>query len=366
MTAMRGYADDYALSEWLYNHIFPVEDRFDAECVKICAQIGMAEAISSGTTSISDMYFFSDAIASAAAECGIRANISRSVTWNGNGEFNAGTCPGWAESIALCEKWHNYDSGRIKTDVSVHAEYTSNRKVWETVAAYAREKNLIAHIHLSETKAEHENAKQKYGVTPARLFYDAGILNNRTLAAHCVWLEDPDIELIAECGASVAHNPISNLKLGSGVAPLKKMDAAGINIALGTDGVASNNSHDMFEEIKTAALLQKGTNLDPALFPALKAVKMATVNGARAQGRADCGMIRAGMAADLIMLDASGPSIFPLHDPLSAIAYCARGSDVEMTMVKGRMLYEKREFVTIDWEKLRFDFYKTVAPRLFG
>ncbi len=366
MTAMRGFADDYALSDWLFDHIFPVEDRFDAECVRICAEIGMAEAISGGTTSISDMYYFCDAIASAAESCGIRANIARSVVWDGDGEFSRDACPGWGESIDFCEKWNGRDSGRIKTDVSVHAEYTSNPKVWEAVAQYARDNDLCVQVHLSETKSEHLKAKEKYGATPARLFHDAGLLNKKTVAAHCVWLEDGDIELLAESGTSVAHNPVSNLKLGSGIAPVAKMASAGINVALGTDGVASNNSHDMFEEMKAAALLQKGVNLDPTLIPAIKALEMATVNGAKSQARTDIGKIKAGMAADLIVLDATKPSLTPCHDPLSSIVYSARGSDVEMTMVCGRLLYEKGELLTIDWEKLRHDFYKTVAPRLFG
>ncbi len=363
MTAMRGYADDAKLDDWLHNYIFPVEEKWDAKSIGICAQMGMAEAISSGTTSFSDMYFFCDAIADAAKQAGMCANLSRGLTCKD--AFDADSHEGWQETLELMDKWHNHDGGRIKIDLSVHAEYTSNRDLWEQVAALAADRDLGVHFHLSETQAEHESAKKKYGATPAELFERAGLLTEKSLAAHCVWVEERDMEILAAKGVSIAHCPISNLKLGSGMAPIVKLQNAGINVAIGTDGVASNNSQDMFEEMKTASLIQKGVHLDPTLLPAYSTLAMATLNGAKAQGRSSSGKIKVGMDADLIVLNTASPSLTPMHEPHSGIVYAARGSDVELTMVRGKALYEDREFKTIDFEKLRYEFFGSVVKKLF-
>lgn len=366
MTALRGYADDLPLDKWLFDRVFPVEDRLDGKSVLVCTLIGIAESIAAGTTSVSDMYFFCDAIAAAVAKSGIRANLSRGVTYTGEQPFSAEACAGWAESLEFAEKWHNAESGRIKTDFAVHAEYTTRPDVWETVAAFAREKNLRLHFHLSETKKEHDEAVAKYGKTPARLFYEAGLLSPRALAAHCVWVTEEDMDLLAQSGTSVVSCPCSNLKLGSGIAPLAALASKGINIALGTDGSASNNSLDMFGEMKTAALLQKGVSLKPGLFPALEVIRVATAGGAKAQGREnEIGMIKEGYAADIIMLDLDRPALTPCHEPASAAVYSARGGDVELTMVSGEILYEKGAFTTIDWERLKYEFF-SVAKRLFA
>lgn len=367
MTAMRGFADDYALHDWLFDHVFPVEDRFDDESVRICALIGIAEAISTGTASVSDMYFFSDAIAQAAAESGIRANIARSITWSAEGEFSRGTCKAFGEAIDLCRSWNGAESGRIKTDLSVHAEYTSVHAVWEAVASEAEKLGVGVQIHLSETKSEHDNAKAKYGLTPAQLFDRAGLLNEKTVAAHCVWLESGDMELLAARGVTAVHCPTSNLKLGSGIAQLSKMLEKGINVAIGTDGPASNNSHDMFAETKLAAILAKGSRQNPTAVPAALALRLATAGGAAAQGRrGQTGELKAGMRADITAFAADALSVFPLHDPVSAAVYAAHGSDVRLTMVDGKVLYENGEFKTIDIERLRYGFEKTVRPKLFS
>ncbi len=365
MTGLRGYADDLALQDWLTNYIFPVEDRMDADCVRISAQLGMAEMIASGTTSFSDMYSFCDGIAQAAADCGLKANLSRGVVCFDDLPFDTGHNPRWAEAVELYERWHGYDGGRIRIDMSVHAEYTTTRLCRETVAAFAADKQALVHFHLSETKKEHEECVARHGMTPARLFYEEGLLNRRALAAHCVWLTGDDIALFAETGASVAHCPVSNLKLASGIAPVARLAEAGVNVALGTDGVASNNNHDLFEEIKLSSLLQKGVTLRPELFPAGEALAMATTHGAAAQGRADCGALRPGLDADFILLNAAAPVMTPYHSAASAAAYSARGAEVCMTAVRGRVLYENGEFLTLDREKIDAEFERRVRPVLF-
>lgn len=366
MNALRGYADDLSLQEWLFGKIMPVEEKLDGESVRICAEMAMAEAISTGTTAVSDMYFFCDGIARAAASSGIRANLSRSVVGGGEG-YSPADDPRWLENVEVFEKWHGHDGGRIKIDASVHAEYTSSPEVWEALAREAKARGMGMHIHLSETRREHEDCVKKYGRTPAELFYNAGLLGERTYAAHCVYVSDEDIALLAETGTSVSHCPVSNLKLASGVAPAAKMLAKGVNVALGTDGAASNNSLDMFEEMKLAAILQKGVTGDAAAVPAMQALKMATVNGARSQGReGETGLIKEGAQADLVLLDTGRPGLTPCHEPDSSAVYSAKGSDVAMTMVGGRVLWEKGEFKTLDWEKLKFEFFTKVAKKLFA
>ena len=366
MAALRGYADDYPLQTWLFEHIFPVEDRLDERCVEICAKMGIAEALAFGTTSVSDMYFFCDGIARAVAETGIRANLSRAVTWDQSEPFTKAN-PRFAEAVSLYETWHNACNGRIKVDASVHAEYTSAFDAWKLVADFAAEKGLGIHIHLSETRAEHENCVAKYGKTPAFVLDEAGLLTSRTLAAHCVFLTDEDIALLAKRGVSIAHNPVSNLKLGSGIAPVAKFLSAGVNVALGTDGVASNNNLDLFEEIKLAALLQKGVHYDAALVPAETALAMATVNGAKAQGReGQTGVIAEGACADIIVVDLDRPNMLPCHSPYSALVYGANGSNVVLTMVDGEILYENGEFCVLDWPKLKWEYEQIVRPKLFG
>lgn len=363
MTGMRGYADDYVLQTWLNDYIFPVEDRMNAECVAISAQLGMAEMIATGTTSFSDMYSFCNGIAQAAADCGLKANISRGIVCPDDAPFR--DSDRWKEAVELYDRWNGYDDGRILIDFSVHAEYTTNTSCRETVAAYAADKQAHVHFHLSETKQEQDACLVRHGVTPAQLFYREGLLNERALAAHCVWLTEEDMALFAQTGASVAHCPVSNLKLASGIAPLTAMDQAGINLSLGTDGVASNNNHDLFEEIKLASILQKGVTCNPEVFPAGKTLAMATVQGALAQGRRNCGVLRAGMDADFILLDTKQPSLQPYHAPDSACAYSAHGADVCMTVVRGRVLYENGEFLTLDREKIRADFERLVRPVMF-
>ena len=366
MTLMRGYADDYNLQDWLNNHIFPAEAKLDPRAVKAATYLGIAEMLASGTTSFSDSYFFSDAIADAVAEAGIKANIARSVTSFGETvEFDR--FPGTREEQELKNKWHGYDNGRIKVDAAIHAEYTSSPSLWQALADFAGREGLIMQVHLSETRKEHEECVAKYGKTPAQLFYEYRVFDVPTVAAHCVWVTDEDMGILADKGVTVAHNPVSNLKLASGVARIPEMLRRGVNVALGTDGVASNNNFDMFEEMKLAAVLHKGTCFDPTVVPAAQALVLATANGAKAQGRAEeCGCIREGMDADLVLVDFAKPHLAPCHSVVSNLVYAARGADVAMTLVRGKVLYENGNFPTIDMEKVKAELKEYAMEKVFG
>lgn len=360
MCIMRGYADDYPLKSWLYDKVFPVEARLDERAIVAGATLGMAEMLRTGTVSFSDMYFCQPAVAKAAEKIGIKANLCNAVIALGDG-YVFENDRAVRETAELLSKYGA--SGSIRADVSIHAEYTSPPAVWRRVHEWAKEYGVITHIHLSETLSEHEEAKTRHGMSAARAFEANGIFDTPVLAAHGVWLEEDDMAVLANNGVSVAHCPVSNMKLGSGSADTAAMIRAGINVCLGTDGACSNNSLDLFEEIKLAALVAKAEALDPTALPAYEALKMATVNGARAQGRADeTGRIEIGLDADLIMIDSNSPHLRPIYDPVAAVVYSAHGSDVCMTMVRGRVLYRNGEWLTLDIEKAVRDVEEYAVP----
>lgn len=366
MTPLRGYGDDHDLQDWLNNYIFPKEDLWDSRAIRAATLLGLAECIRFGTTSVSDMYYFSDDICQCVADTGIKGNISRSITVFGD-DYCFDTHGPSQELAALHEKWNGYDGGRIKTEVSIHAEYTSFDKVWHALAEYAINNELGMQVHVSETKSEHESCLEKYGLTPAQLLDVYHVWDARSLAAHCVWLTEEDMDLFARRGVTAVHCPNSNLKLASGIAPVRKMLDKGMNVALGTDGVSSSNNADLFEAIKLAALLSNGSTLDPTSLTAQEALKLATLNGAKAQGReGECGMIAPGMDADLIMLDFAQPHLIPCHNPISNLVYAASGHDVRMTMVRGKILYEDGQFTTIDLNAVLREFHDYVIPLMFS
>ena len=351
MCVMRGYADDYTLQEWLFDRVFPVEARLDERAVLAGARLGFAEMLRTGTTSVSDMYYFQTAAAELALEVGIRASLCNAVVALGPG-FDYENDRSTQETRALIADYHGAGGGRIRADVSIHAEYTSPPEVWRRVAELGQKHGLNMHVHLSETKKEHDDCVRKYGKTPARRFAENGVFGLKTIAAHCVWVSGDDMDILAGHGVSCAHNPVSNLKLASGIAPVREMLSRGVNVSLGTDGCCSNNTHDLFEEIKLAALLAKGTALEPTAMPAYQALKLATVNGARAQGREnEVGRIKEGLEADIILVDLDSPMTRPYYSPESAVVYSASGERVCLTMVQGKVLYENGAFTTIDIER---------------
>ena len=367
MSLLRGYADDLALQEWLNDYIFPREEHLDARSVKAATLLGIAECLRFGVTSFSDMYYFCEAEAEAIAESGIKANLSRGTSMFLGDDFDFEKFPACQELVALHKRWHNYDNGRLKIECSIHAEYTSTYQLWDALSEYAINNGLGMHVHLSETKKEHDECVEKYGLTPAQLLDCHHVFDTRAIAAHCVHLTEEDMALLAKRKVSAVHCPVSNLKLASGCADVMGMVRAGMNVCLGTDSVASNNNLDLFEEIKACSLMAKGKTGDPTAIPAEAALMMATVCGAKAQGREkECGMIKVGMDADVILLDFSQPHLIPCHNVLSHLVYAASGHDVVMTMVRGKILYAAGKYPTIDLGAVVRELHDYAIPTVFA
>ncbi len=366
MSVLRGYADDYNLNTWLFDKIFPAEGRLTEAAVLSGVRLSAAEMLASGTTSFSDMYFFEPSAARVIEEIGIRASLGNGVTALSD-DFDFDTDRGVWETFELIRDWHGAANGRIRADVSIHGEYTSRPDEWEKLASHASKHELVTQIHVSETQGEQLGCIERHGMTPVQILDKYGVFENRVLAAHGCWLTDEDMDILAKRGASVAHNPVSNLKLASGIARVSELLKRDINVSIGTDGCASNNNLDLFEEIKLASLLAKGSSLDPTSLPAYDALKLATVNGAYAQGREDeIGMLKVGYDSDLIMLDVHNPRLQPIYDPISAAVYAANGSDVCLTMVQGRILYKNGEWFSIDIERAFHDIYNVAVPLIIN
>ena len=365
MTAMRGYGDGNNLQDWLHNYIFPVEAKWDDRAIRACAALGLAEMIASGITCIADMYMHTDALLREVESAGISANVSC-----GGVQFEEPFDPAKNHDCqvqqALTETWHGRDDGRIRVDASIHGEYTSHAGLWDWMARYAADHDLGMHVHLSETQAEHEQCRARHGgKSPAAVLAEHGVFDVRAIAAHCVWTTPEDWAILAEKGVAAVHNPMSNLKLGSGVAPVVDLRKAGVNVALGTDGVSSNNCTDFFGDMKLAAILQNGVRHDPLALTAWDALEMATVNGGRALGR-KTGRIERGYEADLILLDSEAVNLIPCHDAANNLAYAAHGSNVVMNMARGKVIYKNGEFLTIDIEKVKKEVAGYALPLLFG
>ncbi|ACK42211.1 MULTISPECIES: amidohydrolase [Dictyoglomus] len=350
MTLFRGFADDLPLKEWLEEKIWPQEAKLTAEDVYWGSLLGICEMIKGGTIAFADMYFFMDEVAKAVSESGVKASLSVGmigVSGNENEILNRG--------VNFAQNWHNAENGRIKVMLAPHAPYTCPPSFLEKVINKAVEMNLSIHTHLSETYLEVENIKNIYGLTPVRLMDRIGLFNVPVLAAHCVFVDDEEIEILSEKGVGVAHNPQSNLKLASGVAPVKKMVEKRVKIGLGTDGPASNNNLDLWEEIRLVATLHKGVEKDPVCIPAKEALNMATKNGMEILGFENSGIIKEGYKADLILVNINKPHFYPRHNLISHLVYSALSSDVDTVIVDGKVLMEKRELKILDEEKIMFE-----------
>ena len=355
MTLFRGYGEDLPLDRWLNERIFPAEDRLTPKSVNVAAKLAIAEMISCGIVSFSDMYMFMDEVAKAVLETGIKANLSRSIVSFADSDDIAHDSR-FLESVELVKNFDGAADGRLKIDMSLHAEYTNTEQMSRFISEYIKENNLGMQIHISETEKEHlECMARRGGRTPIEFFNDCGLFDTRTTAAHCVYVTDSDMEIIKEKNVSVAHNPVSNLKLGSGVMPLRKMLDKGINVTLGTDGVASNNTLDILKEFQYALLLGKGISRQPEAVKARELFTVATYNGALAQGRRDCGKIELGYKADAVIVNLDSVNNIPSYDFYTTLGYSAKSSDVVMTMVDGKILYKDGEYKTIDIEKLKFE-----------
>ncbi len=355
MTLMRGYAENMALSAWLNSRIFPFEAKLDGEAIYNGAMLAAAEMLRFGIVSATDMYFNARANSRAAIDSGIKMNLGVHVTCFDGSALNE--LPVYGEWLEAIPKYHGAADGRLKMDLSLHAEYTSTERIARDLADFAKEKKLHTQVHLSETKAEHEECKLRHGgKTPARYLYDCGLFDSHTTAAHCVWLEGEDFDLLKEKGVTAACCPVSNLKLASGFVNAPKLLEKGINVALGTDSVASNNNLNMLEEIKLFATLFKAVSGDPTAITPKQAVYAATRAGALAQGRTDCGLLKEGYRADLIVLDkANRPYMTPCHNMLNNLVFSAMGTDICLTMVDGKVLYRNGEYTTVDFERVAFN-----------
>ena len=364
MTLLRGVGTDLPLQRWLFDSVFPVEGRMTAEDIRVGTELALLEMLACGTTSFSDMYFFPWETAELVRDCGIKANLCYPVQ-----AFDPADTYEKNDSARKLERfyrdWHNAADGRVRVDGCLHAEYTCNPDVAAGTAAWCRRNGARMHIHLSETKSEHDSCLEKYGKTPAEWMDDLGVFDVPCAAAHCVWVTEKDRALLREKNVSVIHNPTSNMKLGSGFAPIPELLEAGVNVALGTDGAASNNNLNMLEELHLAAILHNGYHHDAALLPAGQVLEMATVNGAKLQGRDDTGVIEAGKRADIIAIDLSAPHLTPHLDTAGLAVYSAQAADVCMTMADGRVLYENGEYLTLDKERIRYD-TEAAVKRLYG
>ena len=363
MSLMRGYAGGHDLQTWLNDYIFPVEAKLDSRAVRAGTALSLAEAIACGITSVSDMYYFCDDIIAEVVRSGISANIARGATVFTD-DFAPEEYQACVETRELAEKWHGYNEGQIKIDACIHGEYTSNGKLWHWMADTARKYGLQMHVHLSETKSEQEACLQRHGKTPAAVFEEYGLWDVPAIAAHCVWTTPEDWEILRRHGVTAVHNPASNMKLASGAAPVVQMLKAGVNVALGTDGMSSNDNHSMFEEMKLASLLSKVTTGDPMSLSDETVLKMATVNGAKAQGR-HAGVVEVGAQADLILVDFHAPNLQPCHDVEANLIYAANASNVCMNMARGKIIYENGNFLTLDLEEIYREVENYAIPKLF-
>ncbi len=366
MTLMRGYGGGHDLQSWLQDFIFPAEDRWDDRSIAAATGLGLAEMIASGVTCIADMYMRMGVVAQQVLDAGISANLSVGGVYFGAPEdFNPDTCEDCANMRALYEQWHGAGDGQILTDASIHGEYTSSAPLWRWMADFANAHGLGMHVHVSETKKEHEECKARHsGLTPIQTLNQYGVWDTRAIAAHCVYTTPEDWAVMADKGVSCVHNPYSNLKLGSGVAPIPAMIRAGVNIALGTDGVSSHNSVDPFADMKLAAILHNGVERDPMAVTARQALELATVNGARALGR-NTGRIEAGADADLILVDFDAPNLIPCHDEAENLVFSAHGSNVCMNMARGKVIYQNGAFLTLDLDKIKAEIQHYALPLIF-
>lgn len=356
MVAFRGLADDLPLMTWLNDYIFPAESKLDEEKVYRATLHACSEMIMSGTTCFCDMYLFEDAVARAAKRAGMRAVVGE-VLYDFPSPNYGPIEQGFAYSEILIEKWKN--DPLIKIALEPHSPYLCSPDLLKKAFLIAKAHDLRLVIHVSETESEVKNIKEKYGLTPIGHLADLGILAPNLLTCHCVVLTDEDILLLRQFDVKVAHNPESNMKLASGIAPIPRLLKEGICVGLGTDGCASNNNLDLFQEMDTAAKLHKVNTFDPTVLDSTTALRMCTIEAARALGLEKItGSLEVGKKADIILLDTKKPHLTPMYNPASHLVYAARGSDVKTTIINGEVVMEDGSLLSLDLEKTMDDIRK--------
>ena len=357
MTVLRGYGEGLPLHRWLHEKMFPFEARLNGEDCYFAGMLGAMELIKSGAVSFTDMYFNILDIARAVKDSGLKANICHGVSVNGDTRYK--DLKGYRDTESLYSFVKQDTTDRIKVDAGLHAEYTSDEALIRDVADYAKSMNMIIQTHISETRKEHEECKLRHGMTPVAYLERHGLLDQPLVAAHCVWVEGDDFDILRDKGVTVAHCMSSNLKLGSGFAPVKRMIDNGIKVSIGTDGASSNNNLNMLEEINLSAIANKGITNDPEFMTPKQILRLATLNGAMAQGREDCGSIKIGNRADIVVFDFDKPHLQPVHDILSNIIFSAEASDICLSMIDGEVVYKDGYFTNIDTERVIYEVNRT-------
>lgn len=367
-TALRGFSDDLTGREAL-DALLKKEAKMDSRCAKAAAKMGIAECLRFGITSVSDLYYYPNATAEAVAETGIKANLALSAYRfiDQNEEFDFETDEQCQELCRVVEKWHGHGDGQIRIDAGIYAEYTSNHPLWEGLLGYASEQGLGLQLHLAQTRSEVESCLDRTGLTPAELLSCHGLFSLPTTAAGCGGLTEEDRAALGKRKITAVALPIADAKAGQESIDILKSVKAGMNVALGTDGVIEAGNMDMFEVMRAASLEARRSAGDAAALPAPAALMMATVCGARAQGRAEeCGMLKVGFDADIALVDFSAPHLMPCHNVLNALVFSAKGGDVAMTMVRGQILYQNGHFPTIDLRGVVEELTTYAIPRLFS
>ena len=366
--ALRCCFDDLSVREAL-EQLLQREAKMDSRCAKAAATLGIAECLRFGITSISDLYYYPDATAQAAAEAGIKANIALSAYRfeADSEEFDFDTDPQCQELARVVEKWHNYDHGRIRIDCGIHAEYTGNHQLWDGISTFAQEKGLGMQLHLSETAQEAESCADRTGLYPAQLLDCHGMFSVPATVAGCAGLTPEERALLSRRKATAVITPATAAKNGSPATDVLACVKTGMNVALGTGGAHECGSMDMFDQIRAALQDARRSAGKIEAMPAQAVLMMATFCGARAQGRGEeSGMLKEGMDADLVLVDFSAPHLIPCLNVLGGLAFCAHGGDVAMTMVRGNILYQNGQFPTLDLKQAVEELTTYAIPRLFA
>ena len=356
MALLRGISDDVPLMEWLNEHIWPVEAHMGYNEILIGAKLGALEMLKGGTTTFVDMYPYEEAVAEASEEAGIRAVVSPCAM-----DFRM---PHFEEDWRAVQKRFS-NSNLVSMMIGVHAIYTCSPENMKHAMELSEQLSTGIHIHHSETKDEEKTVRERYNVNPTEHLVNVGLIKRPTLAAHCVYMSDEDITAFAENNVSVAYNPQSNMKLASGIAPIAKMLDAGVNVSIGTDGASSNNDLDMWDEMRTASLLQKVNTMNPCVLTAYQVLQMATVNGAKAIGKeGELGILQEGALADIILVDFEKPHLYPHTNLISELVYSCHASDVDTVIVNGEIVVENRKCTTMDETKVCTDAQNTIEKLL--
>ena len=366
-SALRGCFDDLSATESLQEQL-KKEAKMDSRAAKAAAKLAIAECLRFGVTSVSDLYYYPAATAEAVAESGIKANLALSAYRfiDQNEEFDFDTDEQCQELVKVVEKWHNHDNGRIRIDAGIHAEYTSNYKLWEALAGYANEQNLGMQLHLAQTQGEVDSCLDHTGMGPGELLNCHRLFNVPACAAGCAYLEDQERKILGKKKVTAVATPLASMKSGQKTTPILESVKSGMNVALGTGGALEGGNLDLFEVMRVAAMAERSDANKADALPASAALMMATVTGAQAQGRsAECGMLQEGMDADIVLVDFTAPHLMPCHNVINSLVFAAKGGDVALTMVRGNILYRSGHFPTIDLQEVVQELTEYAIPKLF-